>query len=178
MTWLKVTICGGEKTLNGWKWSKSGGVATSQNEAQRESQAEKKILWFFFYLVSFLRGASHRDIKQQTRVCLNESEKSHSQRYSTVPARGESGGVKKGEKNPIPWRGHQRHVPACFLKVLLKHVQRPHPPIGKPIPNEVRRLQTGLWLSLDSATARRAQRWGPASISHLAFAHSRNLTQL
>lgn len=144
-----------------------------------ESQAEKKksLIFFFFFsphLVSFLRGVSHRDIKQQTRVCVNESEKPHSQQYSIVPARGE----KKGGKNPIPWRGHQRHVPACFLKVLLKHVQRPHPPIGKPIPNEVRRLQTGLWLSVDSANARWAQRYGPASISHLAFAHSRNLTQL
>lgn len=152
-----------------------GGTITELGSTSHRQKKKVSDFFLFFPLILFLFWEERRTETSNNKPVFVWMSLKNPIHNNILPFQH---GGKEGGKNPIPWRRHQRHVPACFLKVLLKHVQRPHPPIGKPIPNEVRRLQTGLWLSLDSATARWAQRYGPASISHLAFAHWCNLTQL
>lgn len=93
------------------------------------------MIFFFFsppHLVSFLRGASHRDIKQQTRVCANESEKSHSQQYSTVPARGgrKAGGIQsldadiKDTSQPASWKCYSNMCRDLILPLANQSLMR------------------------------------------------------
>lgn len=83
-----------------------------------------------------------------------------------------------GKKHTIPWCKLQRSIRTSFLRVLLlKDIAEDETssPISKPIPNEVTRLQTGLWLSAAPTKTkgnvlkmRPADRLITASIFHLA----------
>lgn len=71
-----------------------------------------------------------------------------------------------------------QHPPReCDSKTRRDLVPVPPPSVSKPIPNEVSRLQTGLWLSpapskMNVLQTRWAQRLVPASVFHSAFPHS------
>lgn len=107
-------------TLNGWKWSKSGGGWGEVTVQRKKSQ----LLFFFSCLVAFLERSLACKTSNTEPVFVWVSLKNSIHNHVIPFLRVE----KKIKKCPIPWYRHQRSVSASFLKVLLRHVQRPHPP--------------------------------------------------
>lgn len=94
------------------------------------------VVFFFLVLLLFLREALH--VRQHRAcVCVNESEKFHSQPHYTVSA-GE-----KNKKMPNPLTQTSKKRPSLLESVTPAHTEASSP-VSASIPNEVRRLQTGL----------------------------------